>query len=398
MTKGFLTEGACVAAGSLRSRLFLYFSAVVFPLLLCGFPVSGADSVAPAAGATPSASSQLLSPGKVDLFIRSQDSLGQYNLFGWTPSFKGGAGIVVSDAAGDTYYGGGYVRPLTLVPERGDLIIGGQANATDAFVDYEVQAEYRFPFGLGFGGGILERGGPGNDIQFGKVTFRNQWKGWSYILEMQGQAVAGEVSPGGYLAIYNDWVMAVYGNDGEQWRGTFALTAPTNKTIFRPVGEVLYVDETIGDFDGARRVFANATLGYKGGFLSNGSRLGRAMGPQGIEFANPLGFLALTWNRRLEAWEMGGLADFRYEQVWFPGPGYLQRFEADVFPFQFFSSDPGLTGVFLGATHTRTPAKNTPGIIAGFMAKIGFLNPSIAVEHEFDPTLNTVLFGFIARF
>ncbi len=61
--------------------------------------------------------------------------------------------------------------------------------------------------------------------------------------------------------------------------------------VLRPAVEVLYVDNTIGHFSGTRNLFANVTLKYGGGFLSHPARLGRAMGPQGTEYGNPLGFL-----------------------------------------------------------------------------------------------------------
>ena len=35
------------------------------------------------------------------------------------------------------------------------------------------------------------------------------------------------------------------------------------------------------------------------------------MGPQGVEFGNPFGFLRPTWNHRANTWELGGLANFR---------------------------------------------------------------------------------------
>ena len=42
------------------------------------------------------------------------------------------------------------------------------------------------------------------------------------------------------------------------------------------------------------------------------------MGPQGLEFGNPLGFLFPTWNRRLEVWELGKLGAARFERIEYP--------------------------------------------------------------------------------
>jgi hypothetical protein len=220
----------------------------------------------------------------------------------------------------------------------------------------------------------------------------------NYILEVQGQHVGDETSPGGYVALFTEQLMGVVGTDGEQWRVTGAFIAPDRKQLFRPTVEVLYVDNSIGQFNGPRSIFANATLKYEGGFLSHPARLGRAMGPQGLEFGNPLGFLFPTWNRRLEVWEMGSLGDFRAERIRFPNHTTQERYEALLFPFQFDQSPSILDHLFAGAAYLNSPNKDTPALLGGFLGVIGFLKVALGVEVELHPSQTSVVVGLIDAF
>jgi hypothetical protein len=290
------------------------------------------------------------------------------------------------------------VRPLLAWPKAGELILGAQG--LDALTEnaVEFQGEYRFPFGLGFGGGFVDTTLADRDIQFGKMTFRNRWGRWNYVLEVQGQDYGEETFPGGYGAIYNPEVMGVLGTDGEQWRAAVGIISPWTDAFVRPTLEVLYVDNSIGEFDGPKVWFANATLKYSGGFLSHPARLGRAMGPQGLEFGNPLGFLSPTWNRRLEIWEMGSLADFRAEHITTPSRATTERYEGLVFPFQFAGTKTVLDHLFAGGSYFKSRTKDTPGVIGGFTGKAWFLNLSVGVEYQFDTAETTVVVGIIDTF
>jgi hypothetical protein len=337
-------------------------------------------------------------PGKVDFLYRGTEHGNEYNAFLWTPSFKGGGGFLNPRHQDSTTYLGGFARPLAVWPERGDLILGVNAVEDARRRDTDVQGEYRFPFGLGFGGGHVEASRAGNDITFGKTTWRSKVAQWNFILEMQGQDVGGSASPGGYAAVYNPQVMGVFGHDGEQWRATLGWVTPTNHTMFRPVMEVLYVDNSIGHFDGPRVIFANASLNYRGGFLSHPARLGRAMGPQGLEFGNPLGFLTPTWNRRLDTWELGGLMNLRFEHIWRPDRTITERYEGLVFPFQFFDGGDILNPLFAGGAYSSSAAQNSPSVLGGWSGKLAFVNFSVGVEYLFRPSETSVVVGVVDWF
>jgi hypothetical protein len=314
-----------------------------------------------------------LHPGKTDFHYLHTKTTNEYNFIWWSPIFKGGTGIIDYDNKDKTEYSGGYLRPLLPKSGKGELILGFLEVNTASAYSYEFQGEYRFPFGLGFGGGTVSRSNGGSDVEFEKISYRNKYYNWNFILETQYQKIAHNNSLGGYAAIYNKQIMFVFGDDGEQWRSTIGYIAKENKTIFRPSFEALYVDNTIGKIDGNKFLFINATLKFKGGFLSHPARLGRAMGPTGLEFGNPLGFLSPTWNRRLDTWELGELGDLRVVRTEKPSGSVTEKYEALVYPFQFDNKKNLLDYFYLGNFYSRKPGENSSGILGGFFGKFNFL-------------------------
>lgn len=344
-----------------------------------------------------SSSNVWLNPGKVDLLYKHLRDEARYNAFAWTPGFKGGYGWLDPDLGSGTHYGGGYFRPLAAQPTYGDLIVGGLWVNNRARTDWEFQGEYRFPFGLGLGGGLVDAE-PGNNVVFGKVSYRGKVDRWNYIGELQWQEVGQEGSPGAYVAVFDPNWMAVAGSDGEQWRVTVGYLGPERWKHLRPAIEVLYVDNGMGSVVGPRSLFANVTLRYEGGFLSHPARLGRAMGPQGLEHGNPLGFLTPTWNRRLEVWEMGGLAGFRAERIRSPKGAVTERYEGLLFPGQLSPVNEWIDHFFAGASFSRSPNRETAGVLGGWAGRLGFLKTSIGVDHEFDPARTVFTVGIIDTF
>lgn len=344
-----------------------------------------------------SSTSPWLHPGKVDFLYRHRPNEDQYNLFGWTPVFKGGAGMLDTDGPGHTDYAGGYIRPLLTHPELGDLVMGVHGVDSLTRGDFEVQGEYRFPFGFGVGGGVV-RPQIGPDIQYGKLTYRNHWGKVNYLVAAQVQEHGIETHPGGYLALYDQRWMAVGGSDGEQWRTCLGFVGPVEWKFLRPAVEVLYVDNSIGNYTGPRSLLANATFKFEGGFLSHAARLGRAMGPQGLEFANPLGFLTPTWNRRWDVWEMGGLMDFRAEHIRLPNHRTTERYEGLMFPGQWDDLKNFFDHLFVGGSYSVNATRETAGVLGGFVGKLGFLKLSLGIDHELDPSVTSIVVGTIDSF
>jgi len=335
--------------------------------------------------------------GKVDFHYRHTINTDEYNTILWFPSFKGGWGTSNIDGTATTNYVGGYIRPLIPKDGQGELILGFYEVDTASSYAYEFQGEYRFPLGLGIGGGSVSRRGGGMDVEFGKLSFRNEWQGWNYILETQYQETGGEESPGGYIAAYNEQIMLTYGNDGEQWRSAFGYISPEGDSIFRPAFETLFVDNRIGTFDGSRFLFINATLKFKGGFLSHQARLGRAMGPTGIEFGNPLGFLGTAWNRRLDPWELGALGNYRLVRTKSSAGSVTERHEVLAYPFNFDQKENILDKIYVGGFNLHTTGDNSNGVLGGFFGKVAFLQVGIGADFNFDTNERRIFVGIINK-
>jgi hypothetical protein len=214
--------------------------------------------------------------------------------------------------SGSTEYFGGFARPLHGRPQAGDLILGAQAVDPEVGSSYELQGEYRAPFGLGAGGGIVE------------------------------------------------------------------------------------VSQS--DLAGPRFLFVNATLHYSRGFLSHDARLGRAMGPQGLEYGNPLGFLAPFFNRRHDVWELGNLADYRLVRLELPNGSVQEKHELLVFPFNLDGCGSVLDWFFVGGSYDRNAIEDTPGVLAGMTGKIWFLEVNVGIEYATETDNVTATIGLIDWF
>jgi hypothetical protein len=345
------------------------------------------------------APSPLLHPGKLDsLYSTTEGGDDKYNLMFWSPVFKGGYGRVLSEQGKQTKYGGGFFRPFVTKPNIGDLIVGVQSVESEGQSEIEMQGEYRFPFGFGFGGGFVERSESDNDVEFAKLSYRNSFTEFHYILSVQSQESLGKNSLGGYSAFYNDSLMGVLGSDGEQWRGTFGYIAPHVKaTSWRPSMEIFYVDNSIGKLDGPKFLFVNATLGFRGGFLSHPARLGRAMGPTGLEFGNPLGFLSPTFNRRLNVWELGGIANFRLEQLDLPNGTNTEVWETALFPWQIFDVGNSFSNnLFIGTKLNKSALDEWSSTqIIGYFGKIGAFVTSVQGGYNYDNEESSLFLGLI---
>jgi hypothetical protein len=352
--------------------------------------------------------SKLLHPGKIDFHLHHTPTSDDYDWMWWSPVLKGGVVLVSPEKGNDTKAFGAFFRPLAAKPAAGDLIVGieGLDPSQPNQRQLEFQAEYRLPAGIGFGGGVVRRQNSDLDIAFGKVSYRSQpskASGWKSIVTLQAQRIGDQTSPGGYLALFDDKWMVVGGDDGEQWRGTFGYVAPQAPgqpaARIRPAVEVVYVDNSIGDLPGPKTLFANATLRFGGGFLSHPARLGRAMGPTGLEFGNPLGYLSPTWNRRLDPWEMGGLADFRATGLETPNGQRTLTYEAVLFPFQIDTAASFLDRFFLGGSYTsRSFADDFQGLTGGYFGKIGFLDVTLGAEYDLKSHDERIHVGLIDTF
>jgi hypothetical protein len=337
--------------------------------------------------------------GKIDAFYDRKDNGNfQVNSMLWSPVFKGGHGILVSETGGqDINYFGGFARPLLARPELGDLILGAQEILQGDSKQTEVQGEYRLPSGLGFGGGFVDRNLSDQDIKFAKISYRNEWQSVKYIVSTQWQSFQGREYPGGYVALYNKQLMATWGSDGEQWRSTVGYVAPEQGVSeLRPAIEVFYVDNTIGKVNGPKDLWVSGSLGFRKGFLGHESRLGRAMGPTGVEFSNPIGYLNPNFNRRLTAWEIGEFVNFRFIHKTLPNGRREETLETAIYPGQLLGTNSLLDALFVGVGVTSpNPGQHGVSGLLGYHKRIDNLESSFRVQHDFDRDDTSIFFSLI---
>ncbi len=342
-------------------------------------------------------------PAKVDfLFTYKEKYLGG-NFFFWSKSVKAGFGTVFTGTGDVAHYGGGFIRPLSYTKYKGDMIIGVNYSMPAADVTFwDVQAEHRHQFGLCYGGGVYKITTTDTDY-WGKVSYRHTVKKWLFTITGQMQKIAGKARPGGYLSVNNPTYMVAGGYAYTQYRACIGLVSPKEGTKYRPVFEALYVDNNAGGNKGVRYLFANATLGFDGGFLSHPARLGRAMGPTGLEFGNPLGFITNprvpnNWNRKLNSWEMGRMIDFRLENYVLPNKDYNGYAQLVTLPFQFDEHknllDPFYAGGEFIYTSVGGTSKKQGGILAGYFYNMQQFSATAGFEyvvHEKQPIVTIAM-------
>jgi hypothetical protein len=312
-------------------------------------------------------------PGKLDFIISHDPSQQFVDTFFWSPVAKFGGGTLDFKNGLDQTFVGGYFRPLWAVPNYGDLVIGGMHVESQAGRQYEFQLEYTLPCHLGFGGGFVQNElTPGDDYHFLKAEYGGQFAGWNYKLSAVALDTLQHWTGGAYLALYNQYFMASAGTDGEEFRATLGVIGPKRKdSPIRLAMEAIYSDSDVGQFYPAgQSLLISGTLGFEGGFLSNEVRLGRAMGPTGVEMTNPLGFLRPTWNRRLEVWELGTLLNWRVELSLRDYRTAQDAYELVAFPARPFT-DNLLSGFFVGGSCRRFSDDDANwGLLAGFAGQV----------------------------
>ena len=309
--------------------------------------------------------------------------------------FTGGFGSFRDETGRDSSYGGGYFRPFGNNQSR-DLRIGLNYENANGVGRSEFQAEYINGNGLGYGAGYL-KGIETRDIYFGKLIYRKKVGAWNLLLSPQWQTNPQTSDAGGYVVINNDRFFFSGGRDGEESRGVIrAITKKREDALFHSVGEVMYVDESAGRRDGVNLLFVNASLGYSGGFFSHSAGVGRAMGPSGIRFENPFSTLSLAWNRAMDVWEIGQIANARFTQLVFLNGQELEIFETVAFPTQFMGDSGWASGVFVGYQRSGFKLESSEfhdsnGAMLGYKKRFGGVLLMARFLHNFGLNTNELV-------
>ncbi|TAE00441.1 MAG: hypothetical protein EAZ97_05915 [Bacteroidetes bacterium] len=323
--------------------------------------------------------------GLADFVYKKTATTNEYNALWWSPFLKGGAGMIDRQNQKTIKYAGVFWHPQRKIRNFGELLFGGHYIDDSEKKQVELKGEYRFPFGLGVGAGFADFGLENKNISFYRISFHQKNKNWNYILSTQIQQVGNFTSYGTYLAYYDDKKMFAAGVDSEQYRLTFGYMAEIKKyKIYRLAFEAIWADRTLGTLYNNQNLLISGTFGYKGGFLSNEARLGRAMSASGLENTNPIIYLNNSWNRLLNLWEIGGLMNFRFTYNKISANNYSARAESIVFPFQYDRFTQIWDSFFVGGYHTRTYSEKNTGIMLGWKQSVTIMNMAFQAEYDLN--------------
>ncbi len=331
----------------------------------------------------------------------SIDDRGVRNVALWGPTLNGGFGSWRDGNAQDSTYGGGIFRPFG---NDRDLVLEFNHVNDNGISQSEAKGQYIGKNGVGFGFGYVERFAKNRDLYFTKFIYQKKHQDWDVYLSPQWQRNPDKNDLGGYFALSNDVVFVSAGTDGEQWRGLFSVLAKRSKTaLLHPVGEVLYVDNSLGDQNGVKFFFINGSLGFDGGFMSPQSRLGRALGPNGINFGGTSSFLSQSWNRTADVWEIGQLVNVRIIKAEFPNGQEFKSIETVFFPLQFVRGSNWAKGFFLGFQNrdykfeSGTFQSEKTGMI-GYKRQLGQALIATRLSRNFELSSNELVFSFKYHF
>ena len=299
------------------------------------------------------------------------------------PFLVGGVSYDALDGAADVAAFGAVVRPVADPSGRGELAFGANYLASADFRQWEAQAKYVASSGFGMGAGFARLGIAG-DTWFVNATARGRRGTLSYHISPLVQDNPDGPSFGGYAALHTDHLFLGGGSDGEHWRVLGAWSADNgDDSAIDPSIEILFVDHGIGRLDGERFLFVNGSLKRNAGFLSTKSRLGRALGPQGLQFANPVAFLSQPWSRTVDVWETGGIMNLRLARRAIRGERTTTLAQVVVFPMQALAGGVRFHGLLAGVQHERESLRST-SVLIGHAAPLGHASVSIVGSYDID--------------
>lgn len=342
-----------------------------------------ASFVAPIAAVEAAGELNAATPRFADFWLGVADDAIDGNLILRQPNLVGGVSYDAPDGAPDVTAFGAVARPVDDLSGRGELAFGGNYLANAGLRQWEVQAKYVASGGIGMGAGFARLEAAG-DTWFVSAIAKGQRGTLSYHINPLIQDNPNGLSFGGYAALYTDHLFLSGGSDGEHWRALGAWSAHNGgDSDIDPSIEILFVDDGIGRLDGGRFLFVNGSLKRNKGFLSTGSRLGRALGPQGLQFANPVAFLSQPWSRTVDVWETGGIMNLRLARRAIRGESTTTLAQAVVFPMQTFGGAARFRGLFAGIQHEHDALRST-SVLLGHAARLGRASVNIVGSYDID--------------
>ncbi|MDD5494849.1 MAG: hypothetical protein PHG36_09315 [Dehalococcoidia bacterium] len=312
-----------------------------------------------------------------------------------SPLINGGPGVrIFEHGAQALNYSGAFMRPWVVKPTWDDLMVGAQPIAQNDLNETGGQENSAWDPALWIMKLAAKK-------MAGLPTFRiaDERQGIQYILTTQWQRYQDQDYPGGYLAFHDKKLMVTGGGDGQQWRSALGYVAPDQgDEHLRPAMEGFYVDNSRGKINGGKDLMVSGSLGFRKGFLGHVSRLGRATGPTGGEFTNSLSYFNPDFNRRLTAWEIGELVDFRFLHKTLANGWHEKTLETALYPGQLLGKKSQLDPLFVGVGVTRSqPGKDEISALFGYHQQLGNFGSSARVQHDFDRNDTSWIVSLIHR-
>jgi len=340
-----------------------------------------------AAAQTPSSP---VNPRLSDWRLSLEDDKEVANLVVWGDTITGGANVTRDEGDVTRTSLGLYFQNNPSM--KTDYKIGVNYRSIGDEDSFEIQGTLGLTNHVSVGGGYLAREN-GEDIPFLRGEYKKSKNGVSYVVAPT-LVKDSTVKAGIYAAAYSDQYFASVGSDGEQRRALLAFIAPKGDGKLRPAAELFYVDPTIGKTSGAQFLFVNASIQYRGGFLSSKSRLGRALGPQGTHYGNPLSYLSVDWNRAVDVWEIGGLANFRMIKRNFPNGVEVNSTQFVAFPIDLLTEDKRGKRIFVGYQYDETPARKRNAALFGLAGKNDKVWLNLVGRYDFENESIEAVVGF----
>jgi len=321
----------------------------------------------------------------------------EINAIQFGETLTGGANFTYLDGLDDVSSAGAFIRPD--LGTEDEFVIGTSFVDNAGESQFELQTRYTLASSLGLATGYFRSGASGqSDLFFARVNYEVPFMGGKVSLSPVGQRNLNRDYDLGAYAVYTNADLLVGGGfDGEEVRGTVNYAFPTKLGALRPAGEVLYVDNSVGEIDGAEIMLAAGTLGFSGGYLAQGFSMGRVAGPTAVYQVNPVSFTSPAWNRFYDVWEYGDFVSVEALSVQ-AGDGRTTRYSAVVYPAQLLPENQGIAErVYLGFRHTENDIDNdTDAPVAGYFGPLfGKFSGSVSFAYDFQDEQGELILGLV---
>jgi len=309
----------------------------------------------------------------------------------------GGLNYTYLDGADDVSSAGAFFRPD--LGTEDELAIGTSFVDNAGESQFELQGRYTLASSLGLATGFFRSGASGqSDLFFARLNYEIPFAAGKLNLSPVAQRnLNRDYDLGAYIVYTDDNLLAGGGFDGEEVRATVNYAFPGQIGGLRPAGEVLFVDNSVGEIDGAEILLAAGTLSFSGGYLAQGFSVGRVSGPTAVYQSNPVSFTSPAWNRFYDVWEYGDFMSFEVLSIQ-AGEGRQTKYSAVVYPAQLMPGEQGVAErIYVGYRHLENDlGGDTDAPVAGYFGRLfGMYSGSVSFAYDFQDEQGELILGLV---